>query len=52
VSLRKSSWSSLGNFAVALLLIVYAVPQLPTAPSLAAWLLYPLYILCGVAIML
>jgi ABC-2 type transport system permease protein len=51
VSLRKSSWSSLGNFAVALLLIAYAVPQLPTAPSLVAWLLYPLYIVCGVAIM-
>ncbi len=51
VSLRKSSWSSLGNFAVALLLIGYAVPQLASTPTLVAWLLYPLYILCGVAIM-
>lgn len=51
VSLRKSSWSSLGNFAVALLLIAYAVPRLAAPPSLLSWLLYPVYIACGVAIM-
>ncbi|TWT97056.1 hypothetical protein Pla108_28330 [Botrimarina colliarenosi] len=51
VSLRKSSWSSLSNFFVALLLIAYAVPHLPAPPSLASWLLYPLYLLCGVLIM-
>ena len=51
VSLRKSSWSSLGNFVVALVLLAYAVPRLPVAPSLASWLLYPLYLVCGVAIM-
>ena len=51
VSLRKSSWSSLGNFAVALLLIGYAVPRLAAWPTLASWLLYPVYILCGILIM-
>lgn len=51
VSLRKTSWSSLGNFAVALLLIAYAVPQLAAWPSPWAWLLYPVYVLCGIAIM-
>ena len=51
VSLRKSSWSSLGNFAVALLLIVYAVPQLSAFPSALSWLLYPVYLVCGILIM-
>lgn len=51
VSLRKSSWTSLGNFVVALLLITYAVPQLEAFPSLLSWLLYPVYIVCGILIM-
>lgn len=51
ISLRKTSWSSLGNFVVALGLIAYAVPRLETAPGLASWLLYPVYVMCGVAIM-
>lgn len=51
VSLRKTSWSSLGNFLVALLLIAYALPLLESPPTLLAWLLYPLYVVCGVLIM-
>ncbi|MEM6330901.1 MAG: ABC-2 family transporter protein, partial [Planctomycetota bacterium] len=51
VSLRKSSWSSLGNFLVALCLIAYAVPQLAEPPSLLSWLLYPVYVACGILIM-
>ncbi len=51
VSLRKSSWSSLGNFVVALGLIAYAVPRLAEFPSPLSWLLYPVYVLCGILIM-
>lgn len=51
VSLRRTSWSSLGNVVVALLLIAYAVPRLAAPPSAAAWALYPLYLACGVAIL-
>lgn len=51
ISLRKSSWTSLGNFVVALGLIAYAVPQLAEFPSLLSWLMYPVYIVCGILIM-
>ncbi|QDT70120.1 hypothetical protein MalM25_30650 [Planctomycetes bacterium MalM25] len=51
ISLRKSSWSSLGNFVVALGLIAYAVPRLTAFPTPLSWLLYPVYVLCGVLIM-
>lgn len=51
VSLRKSKWSALGNLVVALALIAYALPRLAATPSLLSWLLYPVYLACGVAIM-
>ncbi len=51
VSLRKSSWTPLGNFVVALGLLAYAVPNLEALPSLASWLLYPVYLVCGILIM-
>lgn len=51
VSLRKSSWTPLGNFVVALGLLAYAVPHLAEWPSLLSWLLYPVYLLCGILIM-
>lgn len=52
VSLRKVDWSSLGNFFLALVLIVYAVPRIEGL-ELTFWqvLLYPLYIVLGVVIM-
>jgi ABC-2 type transport system permease protein len=51
VSLNKISWSSLSNFAFALVLLVYAVARLPQLPGTAQMLLYPVYIASGVAIM-
>jgi len=51
VSLRKSNWSSLGNFVVAIGLIAYAVPYLAAPPGPASWLFYPVYVLCGILIM-
>ena len=52
ISLRRFSWSSLANFAVALLLLVYAVPRLegfsPTWWHLA---IYVVYLATGVLIM-
>ncbi|MEQ8848115.1 ABC-2 family transporter protein [Botrimarina sp.] len=51
VSLRKSKWSALGNLFVAIALIAYALPRLAAAPSLLSWLLYPVYVVCGVSIM-
>ena len=52
ISLQKVEWSSLANVAVAVLLLAYAVPRLDGfSPSLAAFVLYPLYVALGVLIM-
>lgn len=51
VSLNRIQWSSLGNFVVGLVLLAYSLSRIGRAPSPAAMLLYPLYILCGVAIL-
>jgi ABC-2 type transport system permease protein len=52
VSLRRVNWSSLGNFFVAIVLLAYALPRIDGLQiSLAQCLLYPFYILCGVAIL-
>lgn len=52
ISMRKMSWSSLGNFFVALLLLVYSVMRLEDGPpSLVAAVLYPVYVLTGVLIL-
>ncbi len=52
VSLQRMNWSSLGNFFVALLLLVYAIPRIEGL-DLSIWqcALYPLYILLGVLIL-
>lgn len=52
VSLQRVNWSSLGNFFVALLLLLYAVPRIEGL-QLSAWqfLLYPLYVVLGVFIL-
>jgi ABC-2 type transport system permease protein len=50
VSLTRVEWSSLGNFAVGLALLVYAMLQLHYVPGMVQVVLYPLYVLCGVAI--
>jgi len=52
ISLQKVDWSSLSNFVVAALLLLYALPRIEGfAPAWSAVLLYPLYILLGVLIM-
>lgn len=51
ISLTKVEWSGLSNFAFAIVLIGYSLAQLDYAPGLLQVLLYPVYVLCGVAIL-
>lgn len=52
VSLRRVNWSSLGNFGIALVLLLYSLPQIDGFElTLTKVLLYPLYVLAGVAIL-
>lgn len=51
VSLRKVKWSSMGNFGVALALLVYSLARLEAWPPAWALMLYPLYVLTGVLIL-
>ncbi|MGI9430481.1 MAG: ABC transporter permease [Bythopirellula sp.] len=52
VSLRRVNWSSLGNFLVAALLLVYCLPKIEGL-QLSPWqfVLYPLYVVLGVLIL-
>jgi ABC-2 type transport system permease protein len=50
VSLTRMEWSALGNFFVGLALIVFSLVKLGYMPGVLELALYPLYILCGVAI--
>lgn len=51
VSLRKVEWSSLANFFFAMVLLTYSLWRLDYRPGPLQIALYPLYILCGVAIL-
>jgi ABC-2 type transport system permease protein len=52
VSLNKVDWSAAANLGLGVLLLGYALPRLDGfTPSLAAFLLYPLYVMLGVLIM-
>jgi ABC-2 type transport system permease protein len=57
ISLQKADWSALSNFFAGLMLLVVSMWQVshrevnPIPISLIAWLLYPVYVLCGVTIM-
>ena len=57
ISLRKVSWSSLSNLLLGAVLLWVSLNQLGTRdpvawrPEASMWILYPLYVLCGVAIM-
>ncbi len=51
VSLRKIEWSSLSNFAFAAILLMYSLYQLEYRPGPVELVLYPFYILCGVAVL-
>lgn len=52
VSLRRVNWSSLGNFIVAALLLVYSLPKIEGL-QISPWqfVLYPLYVFLGVWIL-
>jgi ABC-2 type transport system permease protein len=50
ISFTRVEWSAFGNFLVGLALIVYALAKIGYVPGVVPLLLYPLYILCGVAI--
>jgi len=51
ISFQRVTWSSLGNFGVGVLLLVYSLFQLGWTPAWYHYVLYPLYILLGVAIL-
>jgi ABC-2 type transport system permease protein len=52
ISLQKMDWSALANLGLGLLLLGYAVPRIDGfTPSVAAVLLYPLYVVLGTLIM-
>jgi ABC-2 type transport system permease protein len=50
ISLQRVDWSSLGNFFVGLGVLFYSLAQLDYAPGAVQLVLYPLYVLCGLAI--
>ncbi len=52
LSLRKINWSSLGNFLVAILVLVYATRHINHSQfTWVQYVLYPFYIVCGVLIL-
>jgi len=51
ISLQKIDFSSLSNLLFAAGLLAYSLVNLPELPSLVQVLLYPVYVLCGVAIL-
>jgi ABC-2 type transport system permease protein len=51
VSLNKINWSSLANLLFAIGLLAYCLFHLPQLPGLVQIVLYPLYLVCGVAIL-
>jgi ABC-2 type transport system permease protein len=51
VSLAKIEWSSLANFAFACGLVVYSLWRLDFTPQPIQFVLYPIYLACGVAML-
>jgi ABC-2 type transport system permease protein len=50
ISLQRIEWSSLGNFFFGLALLGYSLAKMEYHPGLLQFVLYPLYVGCGVAI--
>jgi ABC-2 type transport system permease protein len=50
ISLRRIEWSPLSNTGMALLLLGYSLAQLGPLPPASRFLMYPVYVGCGVAI--
>ena len=51
VSMHRVDYSSLANGAVGVGLLAWALSRMDHAPAPAAWLVYPLLVACGVAIL-
>lgn len=51
VSLHRVHWSSLSNFAFAILLMTYSLGRLSYSPGLIQVALFGIYVACGVAVM-
>lgn len=51
VSLAKFDWSQLSNFLFAACVLIFGLVHIDYRPTVAAALLYPLYIACGVVIL-
>jgi ABC-2 type transport system permease protein len=51
ISLHKVDWSGLANLVVGCVLLVYGLANLDYMPTPMQWLLYPVYVVCGVGIM-
>jgi len=51
LSMHRFDFSSLANGIVGLVLLAWAVSRFETPPPAVAWAIYPLLILCGVAIL-
>jgi ABC-2 type transport system permease protein len=51
LSMHRVKFSAFANGLVGVALVLWGVSKLTTAPSLIAWLLYPVLVLCGVAIL-
>jgi ABC-2 type transport system permease protein len=51
ISLQRVDWSSLGNFLFGGSLLAFALLKLDYHPGMLQFLLYPVYVLCGVAIL-
>ena len=51
LSMHRVDFSALANGLVGVGLLAWAVPRMDYAPPPVAWLLYPLLIICGVAIL-
>jgi len=51
ISLGRVEWSSLANFMVGLAVLGYSLWKIDYTPGLVQLALYPIYVLCGVAIL-
>ena len=51
ISMTKIDWSSLSNFLFACGVLVFSLTRLSVVPGFWQFLLYPVYVLCGVALL-
>jgi ABC-2 type transport system permease protein len=51
ISLRRIDWSSLSNFLFASVVMAVSLAHLESRPGLVQVIFYPLYVMCGVAIL-